>query len=138
MQVDKQASRESIVSGLPVEAQCEHRTDLGADSLSRYAIWRGCLPVICARPALRTISSPPLELTPLTHHRLHTRLKGDPEFIMSKQSSADVEPQLRRWNKFLKLSATPEANRVARNNENRVLRAREPSVVSSSSTTFFI
>ncbi|KAK3798640.1 hypothetical protein RRG08_021977 [Elysia crispata] len=53
----------SIVSGLPVEAQCEHGTDLRADSLSRYAIWRGSLLVICARPALRTISSPPLGLT---------------------------------------------------------------------------
>ncbi|KAK3778484.1 hypothetical protein RRG08_066678 [Elysia crispata] len=46
-----------------------------------------------------------------------------------------VEPQLRRWNQFLKLSATPEANPVERTNENWVLRAREPSVVSSSSIT---
>ncbi|KAK3759937.1 hypothetical protein RRG08_062160 [Elysia crispata] len=172
----------SVVSneshGPPVEAQCEHRTDLGADSLSRYAIWRGCLLVMCARPALRTISTPPLGLTlmllqcehpeavlfsdvrsgtikgrcvltrPLTHHRLHTIVKGSrafplnlplrspsPEFIMSKQSSANVEPELRSWNKFLKLSATPEANRVARSNENRVLRAREPSVVRKEAIT---
>ncbi|KAK3801335.1 hypothetical protein RRG08_049101 [Elysia crispata] len=49
--------------GLPVEAQCEHRTDLGVYFLRRYAIWRGSLLVICARPALRTISTPPLGLT---------------------------------------------------------------------------
>ncbi|KAK3758969.1 hypothetical protein RRG08_005595 [Elysia crispata] len=54
---------------------------------------------------------------------------------MSKQSSDNVEPQLRRWNKFLKLSATPEANRVSRTNENRVLRAREPSVVRKEAIT---
>ncbi|KAK3787959.1 hypothetical protein RRG08_008976 [Elysia crispata] len=48
---------------------------------------------------------------------------------MSKQSSASVEPQLRGWNQFLKLSATPEASRVEKANESQVFRAREPSVV---------
>ncbi|KAK3787958.1 hypothetical protein RRG08_008975 [Elysia crispata] len=84
----------------------------------------------CSPGPPRAIQSSP---QPQSHHLLPppfpTPTLTVVKRIMSKQSSASVEPQLRGWNQFLKLSATPEASRVEKANESQVFRAREPSVV---------